>query len=152
MIESKALQVLMDKAEVATPGPWYVERHEDVDVDDWSRFSVIHAVGDTIVGQEGFFGDLHRDIRNAEFMAMADPTTVLHMALELSHLRKKVEELRKNDTRYRVLRDETQWLDEGPHVTHQPDRGHPPVILSEDELDEKLDALIERWKPPSVGT
>ena len=76
-------------------------------------------------------------------MAMADPTTVLHMALELSHLRKKVEELRKNDTRYRILRDANQWLDEGPHVVYQTNAGDLSAILSEDELDEKLDAIIK---------
>lgn len=76
-------------------------------------------------------------------MAMADPTTVLHMALELSHLRKKVEELRKNDTRYRILRDTNRWLDEGPHVVYQTYAGDLSAILSEDELDDKLDAIAK---------
>lgn len=140
MMTHEELSALMDAAEVATPGPWDVHR---VEAEDGVRYPTIEADGYDVVTVEGFYGEVDQDVRNAEFMSKANPTTVMNMALELSHLREEVALLRKNDIRYRILRDETQWLDEGPHVVYNTDVGDLPAILSEDELDEKLDAIAK---------
>lgn len=88
-----------------------------------------HAIGVQFYGIGPEFG-----LAEAYFRA-ANPATILAL---LQHVR----ELKADADRYRFIRDEAQWIEDVPTCISWKTNGDPQEILSEDELDEAIDAAM----------
>lgn len=124
------LQELKKMAEAATPGPWFVAKHPNDD-----------GTVDIETGRLSDWGPCYNcEYGTADFIAAANPETVLALITEL-------EQCRKDAERYRLLRiDGVEHYDnELPAVViqRQNDWGKfYDAVLDGEELDKAIDAAI----------
>lgn len=91
-------------AEAATPGPWHYYAGETDEEAAWStQFPTVGGPDSEIIGTEGFYSEKSRDEANAEFVAAANPTTILALLDEL-------EAAQKDAGRYRFIKDKQTFI------------------------------------------
>lgn len=104
-ITDELLAEIEKLASNATPGPWVYNAGEDDEESPWSmQFPTVSSQDREIIGTEGFYSVKEIDEANAEFVAVANPATMLALTTELRRLRADNEALRKvcKDVAWRV--------------------------------------------------
>lgn len=87
-ITDELLAEIEKLASNATPGPWVYNAGEDDEESPWSmQFPTVSSQDREIIGTEGFYSDKEIDEANAEFVAVANPATMLALTTELRRLR-----------------------------------------------------------------
>lgn len=70
----------------ATPGPWRYEAGEE-DTDGPAAWPEVYAGDVAVIGDEGFYGDNEQDEADAEYIALANPSTILALLAERADLK-----------------------------------------------------------------
>lgn len=88
-ITDELLAELEQLAGKATPGPWLYEPGSEDEDSAWSmQFPIVTSDSREIIGTEGFYSEKDVDEANAEFVARANPATILALLRHVRELRR----------------------------------------------------------------